>query len=152
MVRPTRAAVESLVPRDGERKAWFVGDDVECAVIDPAGSLGELLSRCDSRRLSAILWTSLWPGSVGNAVALADRTGAVTYLDADDLVIWQQAEPERRPQCLVPQAPPCGGRVARFTLNVTTVQNHFITCSNHAPPGTRRSSEDLLRRGAWRTV
>jgi len=103
MVRPTRATVECLVARDAERRTWFVGDDVECAVIDPAGSLGELLSRCDSRRLSAILWTSLWPGSVGNAVALADRTGAVTYLDADDLVIWRQAEPERRPQCLVPQ-------------------------------------------------
>jgi glyoxylase-like metal-dependent hydrolase (beta-lactamase superfamily II) len=102
MVRPARAAVECLVTPDGERNVWFVGDEAECAVIDPAGALGVLLGRCDTRRLRAILWTNLWPESVGTAVALADLTGAVTYLHTDDLVIWRQAELERRPQCSVP--------------------------------------------------
>jgi glyoxylase-like metal-dependent hydrolase (beta-lactamase superfamily II) len=102
MVRPARAAVECLVTPDGERNVWFVGDETECAVIDPAGALGVLLGRCDTRRLRAILWTNLWPESVGTAVALADLTGAVTYLHTDDLVIWRQAELERRPQSSVP--------------------------------------------------
>jgi glyoxylase-like metal-dependent hydrolase (beta-lactamase superfamily II) len=103
-VRPVRAAVECVVTPDGERNVWFVGDDAECAVIDPAGAVGVLLGHCDTRRLRAILWTNLWPESVGTAIALADWTGAVTYLHTDDLVIWRQAELERRPQCSVPQA------------------------------------------------
>jgi len=97
-----RAALERVVTPDGERNVWFVGDDAECAVIDPAGAVGELLGICDTRRLRAILWTNLWAESVGSAISLADYTGAVTYLHTDELVIWRQAEPERRPQRSVP--------------------------------------------------
>jgi len=97
-----RAALERVVTPDGERNVWFVGDDAECAVIDPAGAVGELLGICDTRRLRAILWTNLWAESVGSAITLADYTGAVTYLHTDELVIWRQAEPERRPQRSVP--------------------------------------------------
>jgi len=102
-VRPSLAAVECVVTPDGEHNIWFVGDDAECAVIDPVGAVGDLLGRCDARRLRAILWTSLRPDSVGTAISLADHTGAVTYLHTDDLVIWRQAESERRPQSSVPQ-------------------------------------------------
>jgi len=102
-VRPARAAVECVVTPDGERNVWFVGDDTECAVIDPAGALGELFGHCELRRLRAILWTSLRPESVQTAITLADRTGAVTYLHTDDLVIWRQTELERRPQSSVPR-------------------------------------------------
>ena len=91
-----------MVTADGERNVWFVGDSAECAVIDPAGPVGDLLGHCDKRRLKAILWTSLWPESVGTAISLADYTGAVTYLHTDDLAIWQQAESERRPTRSVP--------------------------------------------------
>jgi glyoxylase-like metal-dependent hydrolase (beta-lactamase superfamily II) len=101
--RPLRAAVDCVVTRDDRRNVWFVGDDTQCAVIDPAGALGDLFGRCELRRLSAILWTSLWPASVETAVTLADRTGALTYLHANDLDIWLQAEPERRPQRTVPR-------------------------------------------------
>lgn len=102
-MRPARAAVECVVTPDGERNVWFVGDDHECAVIDPAGAVGDLFGHCELRRLRAILWTSLWPGSVGTAITLAERTGAVTYLHTDDLVIWRQTEAERRPQSSVPR-------------------------------------------------
>jgi glyoxylase-like metal-dependent hydrolase (beta-lactamase superfamily II) len=102
-VRPARAAVECVVTPDGERNVWFVGDDTECAVIDPAGDLGDLFGHCELRRLRAILWTSLLPQSVGTAMTLADRTGAVIYLHSDDLVIWREAEPERRPNSTVPR-------------------------------------------------
>jgi len=94
--------LERVVTPDGERNVWFVGDDAECAVIDPAGAVGDLLGICDTRRLRAILWTNLWAESVGSAISLADYTGAVTYLHTDELVIWRQAEPERRPQRSVP--------------------------------------------------
>jgi len=120
-VEPSRAAVECLVTPDGEhgehaehaegsgrgvrggRNVWFVGDDAECAVVDPAGPLADLVDRCGGRRLRAIVWTSIWPESVRTAIALADQTGAVTYLHTDDFVIWRQAEPERRPQSSVPR-------------------------------------------------
>jgi len=107
-VRPRLAATERMVASDGEhgerrqRNVWFVGGDAECAVIDPAGPIGDLLGHCDVRRLRAILWTSIWPESVETALSLADLTGAATYLHTDDLVIWRQVEPERRPQRLVP--------------------------------------------------
>lgn len=97
-----RADLVRAASHDGERNVWFVGNDAECVVIDPAGQIGDLLGRCDLRRLKAILWTNLWPESVATAIALAERTGAVTYLHTDDLVIWRMAEPERRPQRSVP--------------------------------------------------
>lgn len=99
---PEQAAVERIVSSDGEHNTWFVGNAVECAVIDPAGPADELLRHCGVRLLRAILWTSPWPASVLTALTLADRTGAVTYLHTDDLVIWRQAEPERSPQSAVP--------------------------------------------------
>lgn len=97
-----QGAVRCVVTADGERNVWFVGNDAECAVIDPAGAVGDLLGQCDRRRLRAILWTNLWPESVGTAISLADYTGALTYLHTDDLTIWRHAEPERRPQRTVP--------------------------------------------------
>lgn len=100
--QPARASVQCVVT-SGEHNVWFVGDDAECAVIDPAGALGDLLGHCDARRLRAILWTSLRPESVQTATSLADHTGAVTYLHTDDLVTWRQTEPERRPRSSVPQ-------------------------------------------------
>lgn len=102
-VRPTRPAVERVVTPDGERNAWFVGDDEQCAVIDPVGSLGDLFGHCELRRLRAILWTNLRPESIRTALTLADRTGAVTYLHTDDLVVWRETEAERRPQSSVPR-------------------------------------------------
>lgn len=103
MVQPAQTAVERVVTPDGARNVWFVGDDTECVVIDPVGELGVLFGHCELRRLRAILWTTLRPESVGTAITLADRTGAVTYLHTDDLVIWGQGEPERRPQSSVPR-------------------------------------------------
>jgi glyoxylase-like metal-dependent hydrolase (beta-lactamase superfamily II) len=102
-VRQGQAALRCVVTADGGRNVWFVGNDAECAVIDPAGPVGNLLGYCERRRLVAILWTNLWPESVGTAISLADYTGAVTYLHTDDLVIWRQVERERRPQRSVPE-------------------------------------------------
>jgi glyoxylase-like metal-dependent hydrolase (beta-lactamase superfamily II) len=102
MGRLGRAALERMVIPDGGRNVWFVGDGAECAVIDPAGAVGDLLGHCDRRRLRAILWTNVWPESVGTAISLADHTEAVTFLHTDDLVIWRAAEPERRPLRSVP--------------------------------------------------
>jgi glyoxylase-like metal-dependent hydrolase (beta-lactamase superfamily II) len=102
-VNTVRPGLDCVVTTDGQRNVWFVGDGAECVVIDPAGAVGELLGHCDSRRLRAILWTNLWPESVATAISLADHTGAVTYLHEEDLVIWRQVEPERRPQSSVPQ-------------------------------------------------
>jgi glyoxylase-like metal-dependent hydrolase (beta-lactamase superfamily II) len=98
-----QAAVECVETADGEHNVWFVGDDAECAVIDPAGGLGDLAGHCELRRLRAILWTTMRADSVGGALDLADRTGAVTYVHTDDLAIWRRAEPERRPQRPVPR-------------------------------------------------
>jgi glyoxylase-like metal-dependent hydrolase (beta-lactamase superfamily II) len=102
-LRPAQTAVERVVTPAGLRNTWFVGDADECAVIDPAGVPGDLYGHCELRRLRAILWTGLWPESVQTALTLADRTGAVTYLHSDDLALWRQAEPERRPQSAVPR-------------------------------------------------
>jgi hydroxyacylglutathione hydrolase len=90
-----------VLTTDGERNVWFVGNGVECVVIDPAGAVGDLLGLCDTVRLRAILWTTFWPESVATALSLADYTGAETYLHTDDLVIWRQAEAERRPRRFV---------------------------------------------------
>ena len=98
IAQPVRPSLARVLTADGQRNVWFVGDSTDCAVIDPAGSVGDLLGQCDARRLRAILWTTIWPESVALAISLADYTGAVMYLDTEDLALWRQAEPERRPQ------------------------------------------------------
>ena len=103
IAHPVRPGLGRVVTPDGLRNVWFVGDDADCAVIDPAGDVNVLLAHCGARRLRTILWTSIWPESVAVAVSLADQSGAETYLHTDDLVIWKQAEPERLPQHSVPQ-------------------------------------------------
>jgi len=102
IAQPVRPSLAQVLTADGQRNVWFVGDSTDCAVIDPAGSVGDLLGQCDARRLRAILWTTIWPESVALAISLADYTGAVTFLDTEDLALWRQAEPERRPQRDVP--------------------------------------------------
>jgi glyoxylase-like metal-dependent hydrolase (beta-lactamase superfamily II) len=125
-VNTARAAVECLVTPDGERNVWFVGDDTECAVIDPAGALGDLFGHCELRRLRAILWTSLWPESVRTALILGDRTGAVTYLHTDDLVLWRRTEPERRPRSSVPRG---------LVLNIGGIRLESIPMPGVTPGG-----------------
>ncbi len=102
IVQPVRPVFERVVTPHGRRNVWFVGDGADCVVIDPAGSVGDLLGRCDKQRLRAILWTNIWPDSVAVGLSLADFTGAETYLHSDDLDIWRQAEPERRPHHSLP--------------------------------------------------
>jgi len=102
-LQPAQVTVECVVTSGGEHNVWFVGDDSECAVIDPAGAVGDLLGHCDARRLRAILWTTLRPEFLRTALSLAAHTGAVTYLHTDELVLWRQAEPEMRPQSWVPK-------------------------------------------------
>jgi len=126
IAQPLRPALARVVTRDGHRNVWFVGDGTDCAVIDPAGDLGELLGHCDTRRLRAILWTNIWPESVAVAISLADLTGAVTYLHTDDLVIWRQAEPERRPQHSVPHG---------LVLDVGTIRLEAILTPGITPGG-----------------
>jgi glyoxylase-like metal-dependent hydrolase (beta-lactamase superfamily II) len=123
-VRPARAAVECVVTPDGGRNVWFVGDEQECAVIDPAGALGDLFGHCEMRRLRAILWTSPRPESVRTAITLADRTGAVTYLHTDDLAVWRETEPERRPQSSVPRG---------LVLNIGGIRLHSIPLPGISP-------------------
>jgi len=118
--------LERVVTPDGRRNVWFVGGAAECAVIDPAGAVGDLLGHCELRRLRAILWTNIWPESVGTAITLADMTGAVTYLHTDDLDIWRQAEPERRPRRDVPDG---------LVLNVGGMRLEAIHTPGSTPGG-----------------
>ena len=83
IAQPVRPSLARVLTADGQRNVWFVGDSTDCAVIDPAGSVGDLLGQCDARRLRAILWTTVWPESVALAISLADYTGAVMYLDTE---------------------------------------------------------------------
>jgi glyoxylase-like metal-dependent hydrolase (beta-lactamase superfamily II) len=132
IAQPVRPALAKVVTGDDRRNVWFVGDGSECAVIDPSGDVGELLGHCDSRRLRAILWTTIWPESVDVALSLADYTGAVTYLDTEDLAIWRQAEPERRPQHSVPP----GLVLTVGTLRLESIHTPGVTpgaVSWHAP-------------------
>ena len=75
IAHPVRPGLGRVVTPDGLRNVWFVGDDADCAVIDPAGDVGELLGHCDRRRLRAILWTNIWPESVTVAISLAGPHG-----------------------------------------------------------------------------
>ncbi|GAA2911516.1 MBL fold metallo-hydrolase [Streptomyces mexicanus] len=82
---------------DVDNNVWIVGDDEEAVVIDAAHDADAIARALGGRTLRAIVCTHAHNDHIDAAPALADRTGAPVLLHPDDLPLWQQTQPDRKP-------------------------------------------------------
>ena len=76
---------------------WFVGDDDEVLVIDPANDAPAILDVIGKRRVVAIACTQGSIDHVNAAVDVADACGAPVLLHAIDRHHWDDLFPDRAP-------------------------------------------------------
>ncbi|MFE6720499.1 MBL fold metallo-hydrolase [Streptomyces albidoflavus] len=82
---------------DVDNNVWIVGDDTEVIVVDAAHDAAAIAAAVGERKLVAIVSTHAHDDHIDAAPALADRYGAPILLHPDDLVLWDQTHPARRP-------------------------------------------------------
>ncbi|MFF9817579.1 MBL fold metallo-hydrolase [Streptomyces sp. NPDC014006] len=82
---------------DVDNNVWIVGDDDEAVVIDAAHDADAIERALGGRALRAIVCTHAHNDHIDAAPALADRTGAPILLHPDDLPLWRQTHPDRKP-------------------------------------------------------
>src|SRR5690606_31591367 len=79
---------------DVDNNVWVLGDDRECVVIDAPHDVDAILEVVDGRTVTAILLTHAHDDHIDAALALAEATGAPTYLHAEDRMLWDRVHSE----------------------------------------------------------
>ncbi|MDJ0459224.1 MBL fold metallo-hydrolase [Arthrobacter sp. NQ7] len=82
---------------DVDNNVWIVGNDEECLIIDAPHDAAAIINQVRSRKVKAILLTHAHNDHIGAAREVADALGAPIYLNAEDLVLWEQVYPDAKP-------------------------------------------------------
>ncbi|MET8453797.1 MBL fold metallo-hydrolase [Streptomyces sp. NPDC005209] len=82
---------------DVDNNVWIIGDDREAVVVDAAHDAEAIAEALGGRSLRAIVCTHAHNDHIDAAPALAARTGAPILLHGDDLPLWEQTHPDRKP-------------------------------------------------------
>ena len=83
-----------------DNNVWIVGDDAEVVVVDPAHELVPILEAVGDRAVLAVVCTHGHDDHIGQAVALAEASGAPILIHPDDLMLWRVVHPEVDPSLL----------------------------------------------------
>ena len=82
---------------DVDNNVWLVGDDSELIIIDPAHSADAILAGLHSRRVVAIVCTHGHNDHIGEALTLAEWTGAPVLMHPADAPLWGMTHQSRYP-------------------------------------------------------
>jgi glyoxylase-like metal-dependent hydrolase (beta-lactamase superfamily II) len=76
-----------------DNNVYLIGDDSEVLVIDPAHDHHAILEAIGDRKVAGIICTHGHDDHIGQAVAIADLTGASIRLHPGDLMLWEVVHP-----------------------------------------------------------
>ncbi|PHX61418.1 MAG: Zn-dependent hydrolase [Actinobacteria bacterium] len=76
-----------------DNNVYLIGDDSEVIVIDPAHDHAAILDAIGGRNVVGVICTHGHDDHIGQAVVIADMTGAPIRLHPDDLMLWQVVHP-----------------------------------------------------------
>ncbi|RAG85802.1 MBL fold metallo-hydrolase [Streptacidiphilus pinicola] len=107
-----------------DNNVWLVGDDHSVVVVDPAHDAEAILRAVGRREVTAVVCTHAHNDHVNAAPELADRTDAPILLHPDDLPLWRQTHPDRKPDRDL-----ADGQV----LTVAGTELHILHTPGHAP-------------------
>jgi glyoxylase-like metal-dependent hydrolase (beta-lactamase superfamily II) len=82
---------------DVDNNVWIVGNDEECVIIDSPHDASAIINQVRGRKVLAILQTHAHNDHIGAAREVADAVRAPIYLNPEDLVLWEQVYPDRKP-------------------------------------------------------
>lgn len=83
---------------DVDNNVWIVGDDTECVVIDAPHDVDAIVKAVGGRKVLAILGTHAHDDHIRVAPALSQAVGGAPVLvHADDMVLWEMAHPDVKP-------------------------------------------------------
>ncbi|HKU30511.1 MAG TPA: MBL fold metallo-hydrolase [Arthrobacter sp.] len=82
---------------DVDNNVWIVGNDDECVIIDSPHDAAAIVNQVRGRKVVAILLTHAHNDHIGAAREVADAVGAPIYLNAEDMVLWNQVYPDVAP-------------------------------------------------------
>jgi glyoxylase-like metal-dependent hydrolase (beta-lactamase superfamily II) len=80
-----------------ENNIWIVGDERQVVVVDAAHDHRPIADAVGDRDTVAIIATHGHNDHINAAGALADALGAPVWLHPDDLMLWCDVYPDRRP-------------------------------------------------------
>lgn len=135
---------------DVDNNVWVLGDDRECVVIDAPHDVNAILEVVNGRTVTAILLTHAHDDHIDAALALAEATGAPTYLHAEDRMLWDRVHSEPPTEEL---ADGDTVEVAGTVLQVLHTPGHSPgACCFHAPAlGVVFSGDTLFQGGPGAT-
>jgi glyoxylase-like metal-dependent hydrolase (beta-lactamase superfamily II) len=107
-----------------DNNVWLIGDDSAVIVVDPAHDADAILRAVGDREVTAVVCTHAHNDHVNAAPQLAERTGAPILLHPDDLPLWRQTHPDRKPD---------GDLADGAVLSVAGTELHVLHTPGHAP-------------------
>ena len=78
---------------DVDNNVWFVGDDAECVIIDPAHDADAVVAAAGDRKVLAVLLTHGHDDHIRAVRDVAARVGAPVHLNPADAMLWEQVYP-----------------------------------------------------------
>lgn len=76
-----------------DNNVYLIGDGYEVIVIDPAHDQDAILDAIGGRKVTGVICTHGHDDHIGQAVVIAEMTGAPIHLHPDDLMLWEVVHP-----------------------------------------------------------
>lgn len=131
---------------DVDDNVWLAGVD-PVVIIDAAHDADAILAAVKGRPVVAVVCTHGHNDHVNAAVAVADRTGAPTYLHPADRMLWDAVHPDRAPDRELAD----GDRIESLTVLHTPGHSPGGVCLYAAEAGLVFAGDTLFAGGPGAT-
>lgn len=136
---------------DVDNNIWLVGDDAEVLVVDAAHDAAPILEAVGDRRVVAVVCTHGHNDHINVAADLAEATDAPILIHADDLMLWEVVNPDRRPDGLLADGQELSAGGTTLTVLHTPGHSPGGCCLYDAADGVVFSGDTLFNGGPGAT-
>jgi len=136
---------------DVDNNVWIVGNNDECVIIDSPHDASAIISQVRGRQVKAILLTHAHNDHIGAALEVAEAVDAPIFLNAEDLMLWEQIYPDARPHHFLADGDVFQVAGAELTAIHTPGHSPGSTCFHLESEGTVFTGDTLFNGGPGAT-